>query len=353
MTTRWDEVQRWLSAIAQTDPTPHRGALSPEGIREGVRAALAALSPEAIAQVAALPGRPWPRATLVTTATVPTAALEWLALLIGRGSEVVWKYPSGDPGLAKVWGALAADLPLRVTPDRDGVLDTDVVIVLGSDRTVAQIRSSAPPGTTVFGHGHGWSCAWITGRALGPDDALPSDLQDGWDRLAADAALYDGRGCLSPAIVFTPTPLPEAMDALADAMERAARHWPTGQIFEAEAGLERSRRALARVVGQKRRGTGWSLHGLSIDHVSPIALPRSLAVVEVADIETATRCAAAWGRSLSTVGTDDPAASSSWHDAGAGRVCPLGRMQRPPLHRVHDGAWWVYQTFQAVGTERA
>lgn len=351
MKTRWSEVAAWRDRLAQADLSGVATGLSPQGLQEAVNVAVHALNDRALEAVAAQPGTPYGRAAVVTAGTTPTAALEWLALLLGRGSEVVWKHPEAQPGLAPLVRALAGGLPLNTTDDRDVVAEANVVIAMGSDAAVADIRRGAAPNAVVHAHGHAWSCAWITGAALGADEAVPADFRDPWGRLAADAALHDTRGCLSPAVVFTPLPLEQAVDALAEAMERAQARWPIGEVHPGEAAMIRARRAMARVVGAKRSGEGWSVHGLTLDHVTAHGLPRSLAVVHAPDAETAARTASQWGAALSTVGTDDPDSAPIWHRAGATRICSTGRMQRPPLDRIHDGVRWVTQTYRAISIE--
>ena len=349
--SRWDEVRAWRDRLRHADIVDACDDLSPQGLREALVSALEALSDQALYGIAALSGRPYARAVVITTGTVPTAALEWIALLLGRGSQVTWKHPAGRPGLAPLAQQLAGALPLQITSDRDCLEGAEVIVVMGSDETVRQVRAAAPKGALVHGHGHAWSCAWVTGQPLPPDRRVPAGFTSPWGRIAADAALFDGRGCLSPAVIFTPLPLERALDPLAEAMQAAAERWPVGVVHPSEAALERQRRAHTRVVGTRRRGEGWALHGVSAAHVSPIALPRSVAVVSVPSLDQAVECAGRWGRALSTVGTDDPSSAAAWFEIGATRVCALGRMQRPPLDRVHDGVRWVHQTFRATATE--
>jgi hypothetical protein len=351
VTARWDAIRRWRDRLRGADVASAADDLHPLTLRAGLDATLDAWTDDALARIAAAPGRPWRRAVVVTTATVPTAALEWLALLLGRGSEVTWKHPAGRPGLAPIAAAHAVDLPLTVTADRACVAEADAVIVLGSDATVRAVRAAAAPHAAVFGHGHAWSCAWITGRDLPPDPRLPDELQDPWGRVAADAALHDGRGCLSPVVAFTSLPLDVAVPALAEALARAAARWPRGAVHPTEAALERTRWARARVVGRAAVGDGFSVHGLPAASFAPASLPRSVAVVAVPDVHAAHAAARPWARALSTVGTDDPTTIDGWLDLGASRICAPGRMQRPPLDRVHDGVRWVTQTWRAVGVE--
>jgi hypothetical protein len=231
------------------------------------------------------------------------------------------------------------------------VADADLVVALGSDASIASIRAAVRPGAVFYGHGHAWSMAWVTETPLPPDPNLPRDFQDPWGRVAADAALFDGRGCLSPSLVLTSIPLEEACQRLGAAMARAQEAWPVGVVHPSEGAMIRSRRALTRVVGVRAQGEGWSVHGLTTDHVAPIALPRSVALAWAPDAESAARCAASWGKSLSTVGTDDVQAARWFFAAGATRVCTTGRMQRPPLDRVHDGARLLDQTLRRTAID--
>ena len=58
----------------------------------------------------------------------------------------------------------------------------------------------------------------------------------------------------------------------------------------------------------------------------------------------------AWSGLWSTVGTDDPTAADALSGV-ADRVCALGRMQRPPLLRAHDGEDWLRATLRSVSIE--
>jgi hypothetical protein len=352
----WDLLPSFRERLRALDlgpATADRGAgdLSPEGLRAAWEGALDALDDVSLAGARAWPGTRWPTACVVTTGTVPTAALEWIFLLLGRGSAVTWKHPSGAGALPGLIAAAAAPLPLAVTAARDVVAKADVVIALGSDVSVAAIRAAARPGATVYGHGHAWSCAWVTEKNLPPDPKVPEHFQDPWGRVAADAALFDGRGCLSPALVFSPLPVDTICERLGSALARAQARWPIGVVHPSEAAMIRSRRAMTRVVGARSHGEGWSVHGLTLEHIAPIALPRSIAVAYAPDAAAAAACASTWGSSLSTVGTDDPEAAPHFFAAGATRVCPIGRMQRPPLDRVHDGVHILAQTSRAVGRD--
>jgi hypothetical protein len=132
-------------------------------------------------------------------------------------------------------------------------------------------------------------------------------------------------------------------------MNRAEATWPRGRLHPQEAARLRTRRALARVVGTVDEGPGWSVHSLPLERAEPSALPRSLLLVHAPDVTQAAAHAARWGRALSTVGTDQADSAGTWLEAGATRVDPTGRMQRPDLDRIHDGVRWVLQAARPVG----
>lgn len=347
--TRWDEVRAFREHLRTMDPSGVETGLSPQGIREAWSAALDALDDAALADAAAIPGRAFPRAVVVFTRTVATAPIEWCAGLLGRGSAVTLKAPADAPGLAPLLAeaAAAVGLPLDVRTDRRVVDDADLVVAMGSDDTIAEIRSSLRPEVRFLAHGHRFSAAWVTGRVTA-DPRVPEGFRDPWGAVAADLALHDGRGCLSPAVVLTPLALEEACEALAAALVRAADRWPPGERSAGEGAAIRARRALARVVGVVRG----DVHGLPVARLVPVALPRSVAVVSVSDPVTAAAALTPWRRSLSTVGTDDLDTAAIWVDAGATRICGLGRMQRPPMRRAHDGEDWVAAIVQAISVER-
>jgi hypothetical protein len=350
---RWAEVRAWRDRLRSVDAAACDTGLSPEGAREALSAALDALDDRSLAEVGAMEGRPFQRGVFVAASTVVTAPIEWLAVLLGRGTEVVLKHPSAHAGLAPALrdAATAVGLPLAITTDRSVVVDGDLVVVMGNDATISAIRAGVQPHTRVLANGHRFSAAWVTGAPLPVDPRVPADFQDTWGRVAADAALHDGRGCFSPLAVFTPLSLDEACVSLSRAMDRAAARWPIGFVAPAEAAAIRSRRVLAVVTGAMSDGPGGSAHGLPPLHWSPAALPRSVAVVSVPSPEAAASLLAPHAAALSTVGTDDPAAASAFVEVGALRVCTIGRMQRPPLIRPHDGREWLAATRIAISDE--
>jgi hypothetical protein len=327
--TTVDRVLDLIDAVAQIDVSSLDTGLSPEGARAALVAACAALSPPVVRAAGARPGPAWPRAAVVCARGAFVAPLEWVVLLLARGTQVVLKVPhEGDAFAARLaYEAVRVGLPVEVTTDRAAIRGAPLVVAMGHDRTIDAVRVDAGPATTLVGLGHRRSLVWVT-----HDDGA------GWAAVAEDFARFDGRGCMSPVVVLTTIPAARAVDGLARAMVAAQARWPRGAVGPSELALARAQAALVRALGGiVRDGPGWAVHGSGASRLPDQALPRVARVIEVAGLADAAALARAWGAPLSTVGTDDPASSEAWWPLGAPRVCALGEMQRPPVDRVHDG----------------
>ena len=343
--SRWPEVERWLERLRTEGPRYNFTTLSKAGLQAAIRAALEPLSTSALQAVAAIPGRPYPKVGMVPAFTTVTAPIEWLALLLGRGSEVVVISNDIRPGLSNWFLGHAEELPVRRVTEWEHLGDCDYVVVFGDEALQQRIRPFMKRGAELHAHGSSWSAAWVTGtEAPDPDPTLPSDLQDVWGRIASDCALHDSRGCLSPSVVFTPLPLEEAVEQLARGMAAAEAHWPRGTVFPVEAATTNGRETLARAAGAVRVGDAWSVHGVPAQFAAHTGLPRSPLVVHVEDIAEAVAVARQWAEVFLAVGTEHGETASLWLEAGARRISPLGRMQRPPLDRLNRDGRWIERT---------
>lgn len=316
----WEKVEDWLAELECVDVPGLPMATQPGAERLWLEA-LSRIA-EGLEAAASVEGEPYRTATFVAAGTAFTAPLEWVALLLGHGTRVVLKHPTGRPGaaLAMAEVAQALGLPLTATDDRAAAQEAELVIAMGSDETMDALRASLPPSTTALLFGHRFSAAWVG-----------ADAEGAWADVAEALWPYDSRGCMSPQVVFTPVPLEQAVDGLARAMARAQRTHPRGLAGHAEAATIRARGALARITGVERHDTGWAVHGFPARHWSPGALPRCVSVVHAPDRRAAAAVLEPWSRWLSTVGDDGGA---EWFTA---RVCPIRQMQQPPLDRLHDG----------------
>ena len=332
MGTSLDRVIGWLDDIRALDVGPLCPHLSPAGARAALETSLRTLQPDALSRAVERPGRPFSNAVMVTARTVFTAPLEWAAVLLGRGTELVLK-PARDDAFARELARCANEhgLPLRTTTDRGVVTRAPLVVAMGRDETIRAIATQLSRGTRFLGFGHRFSVAWLT-------------TPRGIAALGEDLALHDGLGCMSPVAVFTSLPREEALQALAETWRSVDARLPGGPPDPAAAARVRQREALARVLGRVECSPGWSVHALPIERFLPAALPRSVALHHVADVADFTASLTPYAGALSTVGTDDPSLTVP----NGVRRCGPGEMQRPPLQRLHDGVDWLSDTLEVV-----
>lgn len=321
-------VRAWRDAAVAEGPPRVAHGLSPQGWAAVWQAAFDALTDEALDAAWQRAGSPYEEATMVVARTVLTAPLEWCALWWGVGTHVRLKVPREAGGLGPWLQEQAArfGLPLQVVTD-PGAVQGPLVVAMGRDATIDALASALPASTRFVGFGHRFSVSWARTEA-------------GLWATAADVAMHDTRGCLSPVAVFSDHPRAAAI--LAEAMAEAQARWPRGELADHELALLRQRRALARVVGSVAEGEGWAVHTVPVDRFQPVAAPR-LAVLHPATHAQLGVALAPYLEHLSSVGTDSD-------DPLPGRVVPCGELQRPALARQHDGIDWVAV---AVGAGRS
>ena len=334
---RWEQVLAWRDLLRNTSVAEAPIDLPEPTLRAAWDIALDAWTETAFDRIALDGLVAYERAAMVSARTVPTAVMEWCAVLLGRGSEVTIKHPRGAPGLVPLLATTAAKvgLPLNLTDQAEALKTQDLVVSMGSDTTVQTIAEALPPETSHVALGHRFSIAWVTGS--------PS-----WEAIAQDIALHDSRGCMSPAVVFVQGEQ-EALEAschhLVEALDAVGQHWPRGVATPLEHAKTRARSALSHATtGLALQGKTCRVHGLLACHFEPESLPRCPAVIAVEDVRTLASCLTPWKRWLSTVGTNLPVDEPTLIQSGAHRVCGLGDMQRPPLIRMHDGIDWIAAT---------
>jgi len=328
------------------------GVYSAPVVERGVKLALAGWNEESLASLRAreLSDPCWvPPVTAVWLAgSIPTAAFSALALPLLAGSAVYAKPASADPVSARLFAASLAETDpavgaaLAVGSDSKALDDADAVVAHGSDATIALVRARVGPGRPFVGYGHKLSVAAI-GPAIEPLVAAR--------RLALDVALWDGRGCLSPAWALAlDAPRGRAAElarALATAFEELEDELPRGKLEPGEASelVELRARAAVRDGTRLEMAAGastWTVALESGEVRPPPGIFRFLSVVPVADVESLGRFCAPLAPHLSCVGhagfgAERGRLAAFAAAAGASRLCPLGRMQLPPLDWNHDG----------------
>ncbi len=300
----------------------------------------------------------------VFAGTVPTVPVFSLIGALLLKSPVLAKPSSHDPlfpaVFAQTLGAVEPRLAgaLAVLPwpggqngdalERAALDGAGAVVVYGADETVAAYRALAPARARFVGYGHALSVAAIAREALTAEQAAETAR-----RLAWDVALFDQRGCLSPQFALLERggeTAPEGFCALFAAELEALRlRLPRGPLDAAGHARVRAVRETVRFRAALEPGvrlwesagsTEWTV--LLLPRLDPGSggEGRTIAVVPVDDLASALTETCA-GLPLSCIGLAAPAARQRELAPAmarlATRICPLGRMQEPPITWRHDG----------------
>src|SRR4051812_29759283 len=246
--------------------------------------------------------------------------------------------------------------------DRNGELtstlidEADCVTVTGSDETLERIRLQVPVTKAFLGYGHRLSFGFVANGVLTGLNAKKVVA-----RAADDVVAWNQLGCLSPHVIYvehggTVSAEQFAM-FLADELASREQFEPRGELPVEIAAAISSRRSLYELRaahGEKdadapqtrlwcsQNSTAWTVVYESDPRFQTSCLHRFIYVKGVTDLKEALQSADPVRGKVSTVGvaaTEDkmqPIASelARW---GASRVCPLGKMQQPPVTWRHDG----------------
>lgn len=295
---------------------------------------------------------------------IPTAAFGALLYPLLAGSAVYAKTSSADPVSARLFRDSVSCVDpvlgeaIRIGEDPKVLEQADAVVVHGQDETVAALRARVPIDRIFVGYGHRLSVA-----AIGSE----MDVEEAARLLALDVALYDGRGCLSPSYVLVENRPPGRAEALARALaaelERLATELPRGSLEAGEEAWVHDRRARAAVrEGTKlfspSSSTAWTVI-LELPESRPA--PGTLRTVPLIPI-SGSEALGPWCEGLSPhvsslgQGGWGPRASrlaGIVARGGGSRVCPLGRMQLPPIDWHHDGTGPLSAMIRRVDVEDA
>lgn len=303
-----------LERLAALDAADFGTGLSPANARACWATALAGADLADIARP--LPGRPPRDVAIIASANVFTAPLEWAYQLVCRGVHVVLKAATAQRASAAAIGRIEG-IDVQhwqggdVAAEAAALARVDAAIVFGADSTIEAIRSRSP--CPIIGLGPMFGVAAWTGDA---------------QALAWDAALYDGRGCMSPAAVVGGS---IDLDVLAEAMSQAEASLPRGRLSPEEASEIRRLSFLAQATGAWREGAGWAVARLPLSRLEPRGLPRVLCVYEGDDRKIGDALGP-WREQVGTVAGPVPG------DFPRARRCEPGQMQSPPGNRrYHDG----------------
>jgi Acyl-CoA reductase (LuxC) len=241
----------------ELDPELARSCrLSLEGLAAGIEAVLGGVREGAAAALLerARGYEPAPRTPVlaVLAANLPALAVQPLLPCLAVGRPAFLKSPSVEPlfapaflaalvrreprlgnGLAAAaWAGGREDLEAPV------LAGVGTILAYGGEAALADLSRRAPG--KVIGYGPKTSLA-----AIGKD----ADLEATARGLGRDVALFDQRGCLSVAAVYTAGDAAELAARLARELEERARSWPPGPPTAGEAAAVQQVRGVAAMRG--------------------------------------------------------------------------------------------------------
>jgi hypothetical protein len=296
--------------------------LSRAGIEQALSSCLetSATSDELDALLGSVPRAP--AAHVLLSGNVFVAALRAIAIGVACSERVFVRASRRDPALAQALHALepqSFELVTALDPQAG-----DHFWAYGSNETLTSLRAQLPSGVWLHGHGHGLGAVVLEPR---PDFRLSHAVE----LIARDTALFDQRGCLSPrlvCVVGNAGVADEVASALAESLARLEVALPLGpRSPEQLAEARRKRDAAAYAFELKSAGSGW----LSVG--SPPMLPPTERCLHIAAAADAVAILEPFARHLTCIGADvsPTLADALRHGFAAARICPLGRMQRPPF----------------------
>ena len=217
-----------------------------------------------------------------------------------------------------------------------------VVVAFGGDEALYAIRARCATEARFVAFGHRASLGRLTREDVAAfDDALA-------ERIARDALLYDGEGCLSLHALFVEADagaLRRVAATLAAACERVAVEFPGGRRSPQRTAAAAAYRGLA--TFRAAAGEGAVLRAADVTLVvdppagePPPFLPRIAPLISVTGDAAIARYVAEHRLPVQALGVAaaDAAAVALAERIGAVRVAAFGSMQSPPVGGHHGGA---------------
>ena len=228
--------------------------------------------------------------------------------------------------------------------------EADCVTATGSDETLGAIRRRLPARTRFLGYGHRLSFAYV-----GKEFLVGFSAKKAAGRAAADIAAWNQLGCLSPHLIYVESGgsvAPELFaELLAAELAKKEETEPRGELPVEIAATISARRDFYEVrsaggtdtrLWRSENSTAWTVVFEDDRLFQTSCLYRFVYVKAVQNLDEALHGADAVRAHVSTVAlaadeTRMKEMATRLARWGATRVCPLGRMQQPPLLWHHDG----------------
>lgn len=322
--------------------------LSPEGLSAALEAVLGGVrTGPAAALLAEAEGLP-PEArgggpvVAILASNLPALAVQplWPALALRR--PILLKSPSAEPlfvpafldALVRREPRLAGAVAAAAWRGGDARLEAPVleraatVIAYGDEPALADLRRRAPG--KVVEYGPKTSLA-VVGKGIDPREVAQG--------LARDVALFDQRGCLSIAAVYTAGDAEDLAVRLEEALAELARRWPPGPADPAvlaavqQARLEAEMRSLRRAELPILSGTVLVEPDMAF---RPSPGLRSVRVYPVPELGRVPEILAPWRGKLQGSGL---AGEDAWRLAAALAELGISRCARPGDLQSPDVTW--------------
>lgn len=295
-----------------------------------------------------------PRVILhVVSGNTPHAGMQSLlrGLLLPRAHNLLKLPTGGSPEIVAFRDALPRELAARVelseTLPEEWLARAEAVVVFGSDETIAEFRRRTRPEQKFIAHGHRVSLGIVF-----DDPELVSA-----PGAARDASRFDQRGCLSPHLFYVrgdAASVRAYAAALAHEMDLFNRAQPRATLSASEATRIHALREdwRFRAANDPARITLWASPGSTawtvISDATDSLFTASTAdrVVFVKPLPPLEKLSAALGPARTHLGAiglwpatlENARALVALDDLPAARLCPIGKMQDPPLTWHQDGA---------------
>jgi len=295
-------------------------------------------------------------------------------------APAVGKVASAEPLFAALFARLLAEVEPRLAhalaivwfkggdtaSERALFTEADVVLAYGGNATLAALREQVPVTTRFLPHGHKLSVGLVSAAALDAQ-RLPAVAR----AAALDVVRYEQQGCYSPHTFYvarggrvSPQEFAQALAGQLAALQHKFVRRPLT--------LEEAASVAAWRQGQEMRGYAcaavqlmgdvdapWAVaYADEASPLQPCALNRTVQVQAVDALRDAVPLLAAQREVLQTVGI--AAAPQELHalagplgEAGATRLCALGRMTAPEAGWHHDGRFSLLDLVRMVELEQS
>lgn len=243
---------------------------------------------------------------------------------------------------------------------------SELIVATGNDESVSAVRLAAadhqPASARFIGHGHRISLGLISRESL-------HDLQTIARSAALDVAMYDQLGCLSPHLFYVETGgshFPRQFaKALGQELARLEKELPRGTVDTATSARLHQIRSVAEIkqadgeeviVFGSESGTLWTVIYEADPTVVLSPLYRTVRVKPIKDLLHVVPPIEFWRPYLQAVGIAVPDSrrlplAEALGRAGVNRICPIGRMQHPPIGWSQSGRRFIADRVRWVDLE--